>query len=841
MQTPFSQDAPAAQAFAISSQPHKAGELSEAQVGALRGLVPYAASWVNWGPRALNKAGEPKTPINPKTGRAALVNKPETCGTFAEAVAQVCASWGAGAGAGGGVGLLMTDADAENEFTAIDADDCRDPDSGRLTPFGAELVRRFAGTYIEISPSGRGLRIFCLGLAETVKRLVGGGSLEIYQAGAVRFLRVTGATLTGTAGKVTPCQDGLDWLMAQVGASGGAVPANEPPNSAGDGVARAETSASGGPNNGSGSGQGSDDPLTRIEAWFKTLREDESLKSYRLPKDPAEVLAEIQQAAAAKPRSQTGQAFKGETAAWKGDESARDFFLVAEVIRRGCDSLEDVDTVLMQTGAKRAKWGRRSGQFGDWFTQTVHNVLKSEVGQKKKGSKPAGKAKALDAGGVALTTTASGEKIKPTLGNVRAILKADAPGLFQYDSFRNTVMLSRGIAELGQGGKDKAGRLHDDDYARIAFYLESKYGMAYRDPKELRPVIYAMARDNTANPVKDRMLELAAQWEAAGKPEVLNDWLEKYLNADTDGVSAYVSKVGRISLVQACRLVFREEVEQRWEHGEVQAQSMPVFIGNGSDGKGKALAILAGAIGKGLYQGNKFNLSNPKSVVETLSRFLIVEWQEYGPNKDTSDFKQSMTTAFFTHRTPWSVESEDFYRYFSIFATSNDEELISDPSNGEARRLWPVYLQHNARANLAGLGRAAPMLWGQAAWLALNTDERHWIDSDTNDPKELEVMEQWEAVIRRCRISDPLEEKLDDYLTAWASAERGAWGQRMESSNAIARAIGAVDPMTNIPTAREYRVISKLLRARGMRPVQMPGDRRKGWLMTPKAYQRFKE
>ena len=265
MQASFSTNEREAQACANSKEPHKEGELTAAQVGALRELVPYAASWVNWGPRAPNRAGEPKAPINPKTGRRAKINDQQTWGSFEKAVAQVTQR---GHGDGGGVGLVVTD--AANNLVGVDVDDCRDPICGSLTRFGVEVVKRFSGTYIEVSPSGRGLRAFCLGSAREMKRSVGGGSLESYPGGAARFLRVTGATVDGTAGRVTECQEGLDWLVAQVG---GVAPANEPPTSGEDGVASAQTSASNGPNSGCGQGgnKAQDLTLEAIKAQVRAL------------------------------------------------------------------------------------------------------------------------------------------------------------------------------------------------------------------------------------------------------------------------------------------------------------------------------------------------------------------------------------------------------------------------------------------------------------------------------------------------------------------------------------------------------------------------------------------
>lgn len=827
---------------ALTDHPHTAGELLEANTQHLQRLVPFAEHWFCWGDHwnvpKVNKATGvtewvPKGPGNPNTQEMGDHGEPGTAGTFAEAAAQVGVKYrkarqpskeggrSAPPGSCFGVGVLMTTAAAG--FVGLDFDDVRDPNSGEVNGMGAEVVKRFAMTYVEVSPSGKGLRVFCLGTINASKTTIDGGSVEVYPAGAKRFLRVTGALVAGCAGEVVDGQAGLDWLAGLWAAAKGGA-ANDPAIG-GDAVVAgaAFTSAS--------------SPATEIEQWFAVMRER------RPARDSAEVLAGMQAVAAGAPRGKLAMAMKGDALPWAKDESSMDFFLFCEVIRRGCDSLEDMDTVLMATGAKRAKWSEKRGGFGDVFTQTVYQALKSEVTNgarpqtNKRKEKIKANVEAVEADGGNLTTTGSG-KAKPTLLTAVTVIHALAPGLFYYDEFKETVYRARGVSELGRGGSQKAGRLTDDDLTRVAMALEASYGMEYKKPQDISPAVYVVAKDNRRNPVADQLRALADVWQQSGKPDVLGDWLEKYMAAETAGIEDYVSKIGRICLMQAARLVFRDEVEERWGLGTVKAQSMPVFISNGGQSKGKALEVLAGAVGPNLYTANKFNIGDAKDVVETLSRFLVVEWAEYGGSKDTAAFKQGMTNPFFTVRRPWATESEDFARRFSLFATSNESEIITDPSRGEARRLWPIYTVWGRSGDEVGLRKAAPMLWGQAAWLALNTDERHWIDDQNPDRMEAEVIRQWDAVIDRCRVSGPTEEKLDEFLRKWAASSN--WMSQMVSSNDVARAAGAVDPYTNTPTTAEFRAVSRLMVARGMRRIQMPGTRAKGWTMPDAARENLK-
>ena len=82
---------------------------------------------------------------------------------------------------------------------------------------GREVLRRFSGTYIEVSPSGTGLRAYCLGRVPDGTKanvdLEEGVKFEVYPSGKGRHLRATGDIVAGTVGEVRPCQDGIDWLV----------------------------------------------------------------------------------------------------------------------------------------------------------------------------------------------------------------------------------------------------------------------------------------------------------------------------------------------------------------------------------------------------------------------------------------------------------------------------------------------------------------------------------------------------------------------------------------------------------------------------------------------------
>ena len=147
--------------------------------------------WVTW------RAGQPKTsgkfdkvPINPKTGRPISANDAMNWMSFANA----CAAFDNGKCSGIGIVLSeqpVTQADGQPMYlVAIDLDNCADRRDEIL-----QLWNDLGRLYVEVSPSGNGLRMFALSRA-LVKGGNAGGGRELYSTG--RFMTVTGIMGRGT-------------------------------------------------------------------------------------------------------------------------------------------------------------------------------------------------------------------------------------------------------------------------------------------------------------------------------------------------------------------------------------------------------------------------------------------------------------------------------------------------------------------------------------------------------------------------------------------------------------------------------------------------------------------
>ncbi len=139
--------------------------------------------WVNWR-YALNEAGKwTKHPYNPRTGRKASSTDLLTWSVFDEVLKAYRGTAGYD-----GIGFVLCSGDP---LTGIDLDGCREPESGEIAEWAAEIVRYF-DSYTELSPSSTGVHILVKGKAPASLKRPG---LEMYST--ERYLTVTGHVVSG--------------------------------------------------------------------------------------------------------------------------------------------------------------------------------------------------------------------------------------------------------------------------------------------------------------------------------------------------------------------------------------------------------------------------------------------------------------------------------------------------------------------------------------------------------------------------------------------------------------------------------------------------------------------
>ena len=141
-----------------------------------------------------------KIPYSPHTGRKAKANNPNTFSDFNTAI---------NASGYEGIGIRV-----DGRIVGIDLDHCIE--GGELSTWAKEITNYFNDTYIEVSPSGTGIRIFCLmpdNLNYNTKTYyIKKGNLEVYIPGYTnRFLTITGNAVTNV--DVTETADSLCWML----------------------------------------------------------------------------------------------------------------------------------------------------------------------------------------------------------------------------------------------------------------------------------------------------------------------------------------------------------------------------------------------------------------------------------------------------------------------------------------------------------------------------------------------------------------------------------------------------------------------------------------------------
>lgn len=173
-------------------------------------------NWVVWKSEP-QKGRQTKVPYNARTGARASSTDPRSWTTFQEALTRYQRS----DGRYDGIGFVFSEHD---DFFGVDLDACRDPQSGALTEWAAEIVEAFE-TYSEVSPSGTGVKLVARGKLPggkgRAKKLEGVPTfgdkqpeIAVYDRG--RFWCMTGQRLTSAPKTCEARQEQLDGLLCRM-------------------------------------------------------------------------------------------------------------------------------------------------------------------------------------------------------------------------------------------------------------------------------------------------------------------------------------------------------------------------------------------------------------------------------------------------------------------------------------------------------------------------------------------------------------------------------------------------------------------------------------------------
>jgi primase-polymerase (primpol)-like protein len=126
-------------------------------------------------------------------------------------------------GFGDGIGFVFS---IDDPYTGIDLDDVWQSDADEGATWATGILDRFSDTYSEISPSGRGVKIWCQAKAPRCGQwpIGGAGAIEVYDRR--RFFTVTGC-FAGIAA-ITYHQADVEALVANLDEGRQAVSRSEP-------------------------------------------------------------------------------------------------------------------------------------------------------------------------------------------------------------------------------------------------------------------------------------------------------------------------------------------------------------------------------------------------------------------------------------------------------------------------------------------------------------------------------------------------------------------------------------------------------------------------------------
>lgn len=823
--------------IAETAYPHVAGTVSPQQREHLAVIAEKLPHWFCWHRACGDPGREGRAPLNPsKVKREGITPGP---------VSGVSAADPARAGAAlpvalsllpivDGVGCALFTAD--DGVVILDLDHVRDAVTGQLNCIGVWALGHLAGCYVEISPSGTGLRAVFTGTVlfekkkffpvdQNGKKILGPDgketAIEIFRAGTGLYTRMTGALVRGVGvAQWVDGQPAIDWVGRLLTDS---LAAKEKQGAGSGGVSS--------PVNGGTSirSLSIDQVLDRLE----TYRGNEGKSAH-------DVRAALNLSAS---RSASGKLAEALRLMSSGAEkSEHDHLVMCEAFRRGLGTLEDAAellTALVDRHARpkvdRKDYQNRTSENAarevlkeietpgfnrNSFRAQVWGNLPDKVEDNTPASLPDGMAEVLQASGEVLVRTRHG-KVIPTPGNVKTILITDARtcDVMAFNESTQDVERCGSWRVFDQHAADKTGNLQDIDISFTQAWFLSAWGMNLKKGDVCEGIEMA-ARAKSYDPMRDRLLKLV--WD--GEPRVRN-WLQDFAMIDDTGCAEYVSEAGTCFLVGA--------VARALNPG-CQFDTMLTVEGSGGGGKSTMFQILADAVGPDLFTDSVHDVTNSVHVVECTEGKFIVEIAELSGVRKASDvesLKKALVVRRDKVRKPYMRKPVELPRRWVFVGTTNSSTYIADPTGAASRRFLPVHTLATERNPIdrVALAYAAPQLWAEAVHL-FQTGQRIYIDPNS------EAGKQWASERGERQEDLPFEEEVNQLVIdiAAGKVERyrvrdGKRGGITANDAAVAMGLDAVGAKegkygTRVAAALRHRGFIALPKSNGARLWYMPPE-----------------
>lgn len=730
-----------------------AGQIPNALWGAWR-LVPRENGKPGKIPCRIGKSGTPQNISHDNSSQWA---------SFADARA-----WYA-AGGVEGVGLLIgahpkgkVEEGYSSGLVALDIDGCLDETGELAASVGVEVRKaleelRTAGVYIEISPSGTGLRALWLGARPEgigERWAVSEVSGELYDGRSSRFVTVTGHAWTGSTVGLIEAEPELDesvadWL--------GMMPQNE------------------GGSLGSASAQTRDLPPISDDALIIKIKESGKGKGKRL--------------------------FAGNKSEYVEDWSAADAALCRMIARWSDDEAQVARVWGKSALADRDKFRTRK----DYRERTVAAALASARADASKGksslataeAKAATVTKALtdgDQGGVLARLIAEtwGGKVPSSLAAAEAVISYDKrlAGAVAYDNFSGRTLKLRSLQECcgdvapPDGVPRGLQEWSDADDRVLTIWLERVWGIRLQ-VREVSAAIDIAAHRFSVNLVVDALEALA--WD--GVPR-LDSMLVDYFNADEmEDHPRYLATIGRKWMVAT--------VARAYEPG---CKHDAVLVMQGGQGVGKSSAIreLVVSVAPAAFLEGLPSLDRGVEADRAIMGVWVCELSELAclNRSETEAVKGYLSRQVDDIRHPHEKRMTKVPRTVSFCGTTNNQSFIKDT---EGRRFWVLKVRR--KIDIGRLRRDAPQLWAEAV-AAYKAGEPWYLEdaeivrmASASQERRLE-RDGWDELIET-RVVEPLlegalgpAEQFDmQALHLWELVRPGEAGEFQRSCKAFSQAL----------------------------------------------------
>lgn len=666
----------------------------------LAGIAGSFLRWCVWRYQARDGGKPAKVPHNGK--KSISTAKPDDWLSFDEARTLY------EGGGFDGVGVLIAGNDVD--VVAFDVDGCLDENGNVIASPDAVAALVAMGTYIEISPSGRGLRAFARGLSlDDCKEKV--GDIEVYGSlDSVRYVTVTGHPW----GECRP-----------IAADPGAIESFQQTFGFWQGHGGTGTSADGG----GYQGGGGDWP----------------------PISDAELLAHLKRN---NKRGVITRLLAGDITGHPGDSEARGS-LIGHMAYYSRD-VGQIDRLMRGSGLMKPKLDEMRGaeKFSVWEVRRVLAGIDKTGGgsywvdkaerEAAKTNEAAAKneflAKASDCliGGLEGIVGHKGQILVNQYALTELVNRdKNLLGAMYYDLYSMMPIKTAAFSQIsGDSVIDERGEVPTDrDYRRFEDFYGRKWKIGLK-PGQSRQLLLSWADRTPINPVTDRLDKYANDWDGIGR---LAGWLMTYGGADPgneEGMRAYLEWVGVA--------VFLQVVARAYGPG-AKADCMLILesIRQGMI-KSSATRVMGESLSpRAFMEGFSLNNLSKDTLISLRGRAIIEFGELSGMNKhDANGLKNFLSARFDSYRDIYGSATTDWPRTAVMIGTTNEKHYLIDPTGG--RRYWPVTV---GKFDLKALERDIGQLWGEAVHL-FRQGRRWWLDEDGEEDAVVRSVQRREVLKR---------------------------------------------------------------------------------------------